>query len=128
MSFTFTDAQKNDIRRYCGYYVFGNQPQQGFAWRFTNHYGHLEYLMNNLTADQGSIVLTTYIPTLAMLETAIPTATQNLDTTQAAVWTWNKYEIRDRWRLFNDWRRYLCGFLGVELGPMLMSNNISFVV
>ena len=125
---SFTDPQKDDIRRYCGYYVFGNQPQQGFGWRYTNRYGHLEYVLDNLTLNQEAIVLNTYLPTLATLETAIPTTTQNQDTWQAAVWYWNRREDLDRWRLFNSWRRYLCGYLGVEYGPMLTSSSVSFVV
>ena len=35
---------------------------------------------------------------------------------------------RDRARLFDDWRRRLCGFLGVPPGPALADAGITLVV
>jgi hypothetical protein len=123
----FTDAQKVDIRRYCGYYLFGSQPTQTFAWRYTNQYGHLEFVMNNMSVDEQAVVLTTYLPNLNLLEADIPATRQNLDTKQAAVWYWNTNEINDRVKLFRFWCKQLAGFMGVGEGPVL-SGTTSFVV
>ena len=37
-------------------------------------------------------------------------------------------ELRDRTRLFDDWRRRLCGFFGVPPGPALTDSGIALVV
>jgi hypothetical protein len=60
-----------------------------------------------------------YLATLATLEGAVPASGENLDTDQAAVWTHNRTETRERAALFDDWRRRLCGFFGVAPGPAL---------
>ena len=45
----FSDAEKTDIRRFCGYPVFGNASSGGLGWRFYQAYGLLEYRMLHLT-------------------------------------------------------------------------------
>ena len=114
----FTTAEKTDIRRFCGYpaYGAGNSGMQG--WRFFQAYGLLEFRMNNLS-DAESGVVRRYLGTLTALECAVPRAGDNLDTEQAAVWTRNRDELRDRSRLFDEWRRRLCGFLGIPPGPAM---------
>ena len=126
---SFTDAQKTDIRRHCGYPAFGAGGGAQFAgWRFYQAYGLLEYRMNNLSAAEEAVV-TTYLATLTTLEAAIPAAADNLDTDKAAVWTHNKGEVRDRVALFNGWRRRLCGFLGLPPGPDLAgAGTVTMVV
>lgn len=119
---TFTDAQKVDIRRFCGYPAYGGS-QAGFqSWRFFQAYGLLEFRMNNLLPEEATVV-TSYLATLYPLETAIPTAGNNLDTSQASVWTHNTSEVSDRRALFDDWRRRLCAFLGVPPGQGLVCGN-----
>jgi hypothetical protein len=44
------------------------------------------------------------------------------------VWTHNRDEVRDRLRLFDDWRRRLCGFMGVPPGPALGTGGVALVV
>lgn len=124
----FTADQKNNIRRYCGYYVFGSQPIQTFGWRYAEQYGHLEFLMNNLTLEQEFITINTYLVNLNQLEADIVSVRQNMDTKQAAVWYWNTNELRDRNKLYTMWRRYLCEYLGVDYGPALGSGRINFAV
>lgn|SRR5574340_365309 len=126
----FTDQEKVDIRRYCGYPVFGGQPVQAFGYRFFQWYGTLEFRMNNLQAAEESVVRTTYLANLATLEAAIPAASANLDTDEAAVWKHNKNEQRDREALLDSWRRRLCQFFGVPPGPGLKgaSGSIEMVV
>ena len=78
--------------------------------------------MTNL-ADSELSVLRQYLATLIGLEASIPRASENLDTDQAAVWTRNRHEAQDRAALFDDWRRRLCGFLGIPPGPALVSGG-----
>jgi len=83
--------------------------------------------MNNLATGEVHVVRR-YLATLATLEAAIPRASENLDTDQAAVWTRNQNEYRDRERLYDNWRIRLCGFIGLPPGPGLHSNSPSLVV
>jgi hypothetical protein len=123
----FTDAEKTDIRRFCGYPAYGSAVAGFQSWRFHQAFGLLEFRMNNLsTAEAG--ILRRYLGTLIALECAVPRAADNLDTDQAAVWTRNRDELRDRARLFDDWRRRLCGFLGIPPGPDLAESGVTLVV
>lgn len=124
-----TNAQKVDIRRYCGFPVYGGFPVQAFGYRFFQWYGTLEFRMNNLQTEEEAVV-TTYLTTLAALESDIPTAAANLDTDQAAAWTHNKDEIQDRSALFDLWRKRLCDFFGVPPGPNFggQERNVRLVV
>lgn len=119
----FTDQQKTDIRRFCGYPVFGQSPDQFVGYRFFQAYGNLEYKMNNLQPGEESVVEAVYLTQLYTLEAAIPAAGINLDTDQAAVWTHNRQEVHDRAALFDLWRDRLCRFLGVPRGEGLMLDD-----
>ncbi len=123
----FTDAQKTDIRRYCGYPAYGATPAGFDSWRFYQVYGLMEFRLNNLSAAETNVVLT-YLAQLYALEFAVPKAGDGMDTDQASVWTRNRHEARDRAQLFDDWRRRLCGFLGVPPGPALRDGGISWIV
>jgi len=123
----FTDAQKTDIRRYCGYPAYGAGPAAFQGWRFFQAYGLLEFRMNNLSAAE-IVVVTNYLSTLATLECAVTEASSRLDTSEAAVWTRNPYEVRERAALFDDWRRRLCAFLGLPPGPGLGDGSLALVV
>ncbi len=118
----FTTAQRVDIRRYCGYAMYGNSPTPMNGYRFFVHYGTLEYRCSNMLPEEETVV-TTYLTNLNTLEAAVPGSGTNLDTDQAAVWTHNKNEVRDRMDLFNRWRRELCAFLGVPPGPGLSASS-----
>ncbi|MBV9251102.1 MAG: hypothetical protein JO227_17860 [Acetobacteraceae bacterium] len=124
---TFADAEKTDIRRFCGYPAYGASAAGFQNWRFYQAYGLLEFRMNNLSDAEAAIVRR-YLGTLTTLELAVPRAADNLDTDQAAVWTRNRDEPRDRSRLFDDWRRRLCGFLGVPPGPAFANSGLTLVV
>jgi hypothetical protein len=124
---TFTDGQKTDIRRFCGYPAYGAGAAGFNSWRFFQAYGTLEYRMNNLAPAEIAVTLQ-YISTLATLEIAVPSVSENLDTENAAAWTHNANEMRDRTNLFDNWRRRLCGFLGVPPGPALAEAGITLVV
>jgi hypothetical protein len=119
----FSDAEKTEIRRHCGYSAIGTGADGFQNWRFYQAYGLLEYRLLRLS-DSEEAVVRNYLATLAGLEIAIPASSANLDTAEAAVWKRNEQELADRARLFDDWRRRLCGFLGIPPGPALaLSGN-----
>lgn len=116
-----------DIRRFCGYPAYGAAPAGMQSWRYFQVYGLLEFRLTNLSVPE--IVITRrYLGTLTTLESAIPAASDNLDTDQASMWTRNKDEPRDRLRLLDDWRRRLCGFIGIAAGPALSSGSATLIV
>lgn len=119
VAYGFTDAQRADIRRYCGYPAYGDGSVMFPQPWIMRQYLALEYRLNHLSQAEGGVVVNTYLANLATLETAIPAAGGNLDTDQAAIWKRNRDEVRDRERLFDAWRRRLCGFLGLPPGPHL---------
>lgn len=123
----FTDAEKIDVRRFCGFAAFGGQPVQAFGHRFYQHYGTLEFRMNNMQDAEESIVRQ-YLADLRQLESDIVASRENLDTEQAAVWRHNSREVIERRDLFDDWRRRLCEFLGLAPGPGLGQSGLSLVV
>ena len=122
----FTDQQKTDIRRFCGYSAYGASPAGNLGWRFYTAYGLLEYRMNNLSPAEMSVALG-YLATLSQLEGAVPNASDNLDSDAAASWTHNSAEISDRLHLLDEWRRRLCSFLGVPPGQGLARAGLSWV-
>jgi hypothetical protein len=124
---SFSDPEKTDIRRFCGYPAYGNADSGMQNWRFFQAYGLLEFRMNNLS-DAETAVVRRYLATLTLLEFAVPRVGDNLDTDQASVWTRNRDELRDRTRLFDDWRRRLCGFFGIPPGPALSEAGIALSV
>ena len=116
------DAEKTDVRRFCGYDAYGNGNSGVQSWRFFTAYGVLEFKLNDLSVAELA-VLRTYLSQLYPLETGILGAAANLGTQQAAVWTRNANEIRDRTALFDMWRMRLCEFLGVPAGPQFSGAN-----
>lgn len=122
-----SEAEKVDIRRFCGYPPYGAAPSGMQSWRFFQSYGILEFRLNNMAAQEVAVVRR-YLGTLLAFELAIPAAAANLDTDQASTWTHNKNEMSDRIGLFDEWRRRLCGFLGVPPGEALATGTVSVVV
>jgi hypothetical protein len=122
-----TDAEKVDIRRFCGYPAYGAAPTGMQSWRYFQIYGLLEFRLTNLSASE-IVIARRYLGTLTTLELAVPATSDNLDTDQAAVWTRNKDELTDRIRLFDEWRQRLCGFLGVPAGPALSNGTVPLIV
>ena len=125
--FVFTDAQKTDVRRFCGYPAYGPGASGFQGWRFFQAYGLMEFRLNNLSPAEGAVVVN-YLTALYALESAVPQAGQNLDTDVAAVWTHNANEVRDRAALLDAWRRRLCAFLGLPPGPGLGTGGVRLVV
>jgi hypothetical protein len=97
------------------------------SWRYFQVYGVLEFRLSNLSEPEIAVVRR-YLGALTGLEIAVPASSDNLDTDQASIWVRNKNEPSDRIQLLDEWRRRLCGFLGVGAGPALSSGTIALVV
>lgn len=123
----FNDPEKAEIRRFCGYPAYGAAATGFENWRFFQVYGLLEFRMNNMSSAEEAIVRR-YLGTLVALEQAVPRTSDNLDTDQAAVWTRNRDELRDRTKLLDDWRHRLCGFFGIPAGPALRDGSMTLIV
>ena len=125
-----TDAQLTDVRRFMGYPLTGTtmtitNDQDIVYGRFGMVIMSLHQRLTTLSASEESVLINTYLTNLYTLESAIPTASDNLDTDQAAVWKHNPNEQRDRDRLFDSWRRRLCELIGFAPGPILGNGGIS---
>lgn len=121
---SFTNQEKVDVRRFCGYGAFGGIASPAFGYRFFTAYGTLEFKLNNLAAEEEATLRAVYLTSansLYALESAMYGTSANLDTAQAAIWFHNKNELKDRKRLFNHMRSDLCEYLGVQPGPALAS-------
>ena len=122
-----TPQQLVSIRRFCGYSVSGDSasnPYRELVYSSVSYMGlSLDYRLQHLSAEEESVVIATYLTPLALRESEIQGAADNLDTAQAAVWTRNQSEVSDRISLFNYLRRQLCDFLGFAPGPQLSTGN-----
>lgn len=121
------DAEKADVRRFCGYQTYGAGPAGFQGWRFFQAYGLLEFRMNNLAPAEFQNVRY-YLSLLYLREADVQGAAATLGTNQAAVWTRNPHEVRDRRRLYNATRREFCTIVGVAPGPNLGDGQPSLVV
>ena len=122
-----SDAERVDIRRFCGYPAHGAAQTGMESWRFFQVFGLMEFRLNNLSGFEIAVARR-YLGSLLSFEAAVPAAAANLDTDQASLWTRNKTEMSDRMRLLDEWRRRLCGFLGVPPGPALLSGAPTLIV
>lgn len=127
-----TDAQMTDVRRFMGYQLVGTtMPITGSQDLVYGRFGmvimSLYTRLTTLSASEESVLINTYLTNLYALESAIPATGANLDTDQAAVWKHNANEQADRDRLFDSWRRRLCGFIGFAPGPSLGNGGARIV-
>ncbi len=113
-----SDAERVDVRRFCGYPAYGAGATGLQSWRFFQAYGMLEFRMTNMSGSELQVIRQK-LATLYGLEQNIPDSAQDLDTEKASVWTRNRSEVADRTGLFEDWCRRLAAFIGVPPGPGL---------
>jgi hypothetical protein len=124
-----TDAQKADVRRWMGYPQVGTNVSVGpyhdfaYGWVLPGVWETLVTLLDNLSSENETILVNKFLVKLDTLEDAITTASDNLDTSSAAVWVHNPNEIDDRFKLYRKWRLELCSFLGIAPGPYLTQGN-----
>lgn len=122
--------QLADVRRYAGYPLLADTKVDdsrdlAYGWVSPGIWQTLNHRLTNLRPEEESVLATVYLTQLAQLESDITGARENLDTESAAVWRHNRYEVRDRSALFDDWRRRMCAFIGIAPGPSLGSGGIS---
>lgn len=127
-----TEQQLSDARRYAGYplladVVVNDSQDMAYGYVSSGTWQTLNHRLTNLRPEEETTLISVYLTNLALLETAIPGAGDNLDTDQAAVWTHNKNEVKDRMALFDQWRRRMCYFIGIAPGPSLGNGGISVV-
>ena len=125
-----TFQQAAEARRYMGYSLLGDtvpddRSDSAYAQVTSGRFQTLTHRLNTLRPEEEAIVAG-YLSTLAELERGITRSADNLDTDKAAVWQRNRSEVSDRTRLYNQWRRQLCGLLGIPPGPSL-GNGTSVV-
>lgn len=123
-----TDAQLADARRYLGYQLAGTtMPITAEQDLVYITYGmtvmSLCKRLTSLSAIEETVAIS-YLTQCTALEAALLGAGDNLDTDAASVWTHNRNEVDDRTALYNQWRRALCGFLGVPPGPALGAGGL----
>ena len=116
------EVERTEARRLLGY------PARGIGagpdWQFAQSHGAVEYRLGHLSTAEEAVVRR-YLVTLEILEAAIPATGAGLDTRGAAGWTRNPAELQERTRLFDDWRRRFCAFLGIAAGPALSTQRSS---
>ena len=127
-----TAAQIADVRRFMGWQVSGTlvpitDNYDIVYMRFGMVVMSLHERLASLSAEEEAILTSVYLTNLTTLEAAIVTASDNMDTDIASVWTHNKNEVADRCGLFDMWRRRLCGFIGCAPGPGLGDGGMSVV-
>ncbi len=121
--YAFSDQQLADVRRFCGYPAIGDgNVVFPFPW-IMRQYLALEYRLQHLSQTDGATLVSQYLAPLYAVEQSLGSVWQNLDTEQAAVWTHNANEQRDKEAAFGYWRRRLCAFLQVPPGPELSAGG-----
>ena len=123
-----TSAQMLDVRRFAGYQAASTvsplAPHNDIIYQ---SYGmvimSLYTRLTTLDADAEAVLISKFLEPINTLEDLILTASDNLDTDSAAVWSHNKNEVRDRTSLFNQKRRDMCAFLGMKAGPSLSDDG-----
>jgi hypothetical protein len=112
-----------------GYSVSGDSTSFNFRellYSDVSYFGlSIDYRLQHLQAEEETVLRQTYLSPLKAMESSIIGANDNLDTDKAAVWTHNKNEVADRTKLFNQWRRAMCTFLGFAPGPQLGGGGLT---
>ena len=122
-----TDAEKSDIRFFCGYSLYGNSASGFMGYRFFEAQGFLEYRMTNASPNECASIRQ-QLTEIQSLRTAIFGASSSLIVDSAGVFKRNANEIRERKGLYDDWRIQLCKNLGVPPGPGIQSAHAGRIV
>ncbi|MCB8881696.1 hypothetical protein ACELLULO517_15720 [Acidisoma cellulosilytica] len=122
-----TDTEKSDIRFFCGYEMYGNSAAGFLGYRFFQEQGFLEYRLTNAAPSECASIRQ-MLSEMQTLRTAILGASTMMGTDQAAVWTRNRNEARDRTALYDQWRTQLCRYLGVPAGPGIASAQAGRII
>lgn len=125
-----TAEQKTNVRRYAGYPMLADTVADdsrdfAYGWVSPGVWQTLEHRLENMTASEETVLIETYLANLSTLESAIPASGDDLDTAEAAVWKRNERQVEDRLKLFDEWRRRMCFFIGIAPGPSLGNGGTS---
>jgi hypothetical protein len=120
-----TDRQKADTQRWMGY---GITAHVSYGTHAQYEPLGLDEVLDELTATQEELLVTVYLDVLAILEPAVVSAADNLDTLKAGPWEANPREMAQRQDLYRGKCRELCGFLGFEPGPNLGPGGNSIAI
>lgn len=126
-----TDAQKDEVRRHSGFPVYGlgvGTTPPTFGYRYNTWYLILEYRMNNLSPNQELLLMNQYVANCSQALAAIQSSSNNLSTEKAAVWTHNKYEVRDRFQLYKLQCELLIQYMGLSSPGKLTGTGLTFAV
>jgi hypothetical protein len=122
----FSDAEKADIRRFCGYPPYGAGAAGFQGWRFFQAYGLLEYRIgqdsatgvpNMAPSELANIRY--YLSLLYPIEAAVAAMYATIEVDTAASFKRNSGEYSDRMEQYNGLRRQLCSLAGTNPGPDL---------
>jgi len=125
----FTSQEKVDLRRHCGYAVYGNNNIQNMGWRYFLRTGQFEFIIQQLTLDEENTIRDVYLAKCNQLFDDIYNVRDNTDTAQAAVWYRNPKELKERQDNYFWHCEMLCKMLmGPIYGPSLNTGGINFTV
>lgn len=113
MAAPLTDAEKADVRRFCGYPVAGAVVPPEYAVGSLS----LTTVLAGLLDVSIDTLRSVYLAPLRTMEAAFADSADGLDIKKAAVYERNLGELQERDALFANWRSRLCYFLGVPIGP-----------
>jgi hypothetical protein len=122
-----TDDEKVDVRRFCGYSLYGNSPSGFVGYRFFQAQGFLEYRMTNCSSSEAQRIRK-FLAVIYQLEDAVAGASDNLDTLEAGILKLDPNEVAKRTNLLRKYCRDLCAFLGVPPGEGLGDGGTRIVI
>jgi hypothetical protein len=124
---TLTDAEVVNIRRWMGYPL---ASAAGVETVYTPGPPRIMFAdrLDALTSIEEDTLRDQFLTPLAALETGVLGTADNMDTKIAGPWTANPDELGERNRLYTQWRREMCAFLGFAPGPSLGSGGGAFLV
>ena len=119
-----TDDERVDVRRFCGYPVYGPTPNSFDNWRFFQSSGLLEYRMTNMTGSELQRARK-FMAICFQLEDAVWGSGAMMGTDAAGpLFTRNRTEAVDRRALYGRARRDLCEYMKVPYGESSGGNRI----
>ena len=117
-SVPFTDAQKAQVRYYCGY-----SASAAFGYILSPGMATLDAQLAAMSDAEQAIVTTNFLAVLPGLEQALNAMSATLDIATAGPYSRNLNEYDERKRQYTDLRRELCQFCGCEPGDRLAAGG-----
>lgn len=126
---SFTEQEKVDLRRHCGYAAYGNNNVQNMGWRYFLRTGQFEFIIQQLTSTEENTIRTEYLARCNQLFDDIYNVRDTAVVDKAAVFHRNPNELKERKNIYYWHCEMLCKFLmGPIYGPSLSGGGINMVV